>query len=48
MKLRDTLGQEVTPLGGAVAMLAAELELSDANAGAGDVGAAQRRIESAA
>ncbi len=35
MKLRDTLGQEVTPLGGAVAMRAAELELSDANAGPG-------------
>ncbi len=50
LQIRDTLGHEVTPLGGTVAMGAAEVELSDAKAAAdasgdGNVRAAQRRID---
>ncbi len=48
--IRDTLGQDVTPFGGTVALGAAEVELSDAkavgdSAGDGDVRAARRRID---
>ena len=51
MKIRDTNTQEVTPLGGAVAMRAAEVRLADAEAATsdstedGEVRAARRHVD---